>query len=117
VGARDADAVQPDECFDRVVTALADRPGVAPPDPTRRGFGSDALTVDGSIFAMVRRGALVVKLPSSRVGALIASGAGAPFDAGRGRPMKEWVVVATVDPEAWQALAEEACAFVGRGRA
>ncbi len=109
--------MEPDECFDGVVTVLRDRPGVAPPDPSRRGFGADALTVNGSIFAMVRDGALVVKLPAARVRALLASGDGAPFDAGRGRPMKEWVAVAAVDPGAWQALAEEARVFVGAGRA
>ena len=107
----------PEECFDEVVTTMRDRPGVAPPDPSRRGFGANALTVHGSIFAMVSRGALVVKLPAARVSALVASGDGAVFDAGRGRPMREWVAVAEVDPDAWRALAEEACAFVGAGRA
>jgi hypothetical protein len=111
--AREAGAVEPRECFDGVVTALCERPGVAPPDPTRRGFGADALTVDGSIFAMVREDALVLKLPAARVSALIASGDGAPFGAGRGRPMKEWVAVAAVDPDSWRSLAEEAWAFVG----
>ena len=106
-----------EECFDGVVTALRDHAGVAPPDPSRRGFGADALTVHGSIFAMVKDRALVVKLPASRVSALVASGQGAPFGAGRGRPMKEWVAVAAVDPDAWRLLAEEACAFVGSRRA
>jgi TfoX/Sxy family transcriptional regulator of competence genes len=109
--------VEPEECFDGVVTALHDRPGVAPPDPSRRGFGAGALTVHGSIFAMVQDGALVVKLPAARVSALVASGDGASFGTGRGRPMKEWVAVAAVDPDAWRALAEEAYAFVGARRA
>ncbi|NMO92212.1 hypothetical protein [Actinomycetospora sp. TBRC 11914] len=109
--------MEPDACFDDVVTALRDRPGVAPPDPTRRGFGADALTVGGAIFAMVRDGALVVKLPAARVRALIEAGEGAPFGAGRGRPMKEWVAVAAVDPDAWHALAEEAYGFVGSRQA
>ncbi len=101
------------ECFERVVAALRDRPGVTPPDSSRRAFGADALTVHGSIFAMVRDGALVVKLPAARVSALVASGDGAPWGAGRGRPMKEWVAVGGVDPGSWLALAEEAWAFVG----
>jgi len=109
--------VEPDECFEAIVTAQREHPGVAPPDPSRRGFGSEALTVHGSIFAMVRHGALVVKLPAARVSALIASGDGASFSAGRGRPMKEWVAVAAVDPAAWQALADEAREFVGARRA
>lgn len=108
--------MDPEECFAGLVTALRGRPGVAPPDRTRRAFGADALTVDGSIFAMLRDAALVVKLPASRVSALIAAGAGAPFGAGRGRPMKEWVAIGAVDPEAWRALAEEALAFVGPHR-
>jgi hypothetical protein len=109
--------VEPEACFEDVVAALRDRPGVRPPDPSRRGFGSDALTVHGAIFAMVRDGALVVKLPAARVSALIEAGDGAPFGAGRGRPMKEWVTVAAVDPDVWHALAEEACGFVGSRRA
>jgi hypothetical protein len=105
--------VDPEECFAGLVTALRDRPGVAPPDPTRRGFGSDALTVGGSIFAMLRDAALVVKLPAARVSALIEAGDGVPFGAGRSRPMKEWVAVGAVDPDSWRALAEEALIFVG----
>jgi hypothetical protein len=113
----EAVAVEPEACFDEVVAALRDRPGVAPPDPTRRGFGAGALTVHGAIFAMVQGGALVVKLPAARVSALLEAGDGASFGAGRGRPMTEWVAVPTVDPDAWRALAEEACAFVGSRRA
>jgi TfoX/Sxy family transcriptional regulator of competence genes len=109
--------VEPEECFDGVVAALQGRPGVAPPDSSRRGFGADALTVHGAIFAMVRDGALTLKLPAERVRALIESGDGAPFGAGRGRPMKEWVAVAAVDPDRWRALAEEACAFVASRQA
>jgi hypothetical protein len=105
--------VDPEECFAGLVTALGDRPGVAPPDPTRRAFGARALTVEGSIFAMLQDAALVVKLPAPRVSALIAAGDGSPFGAGRGRPMKEWVAVGAVDPDAWRALAEEALTFVG----
>ncbi len=78
---------------------LADRPGVARPDPGRRGFGSSALTVHGSIFAMlVPGGGLVVKLPRGRVEELVATGVGEPFRAGKGRPMKEWLTVVGADP-------------------
>jgi hypothetical protein len=61
---------------------------------------------------MLSRGHLVVKLPRERVAALIASGAGLPFDAGKGTPMKEWVAVSDADDNTWRALAEEALAFV-----
>lgn len=78
----------------------------------RRGFGSDALQVDGRIFAMVRLGGLVVKLPSARVMELVAEGVGEPFDAGKGRPMREWLVVGEHARARWPELTEEACAFV-----
>lgn len=82
----------------------------------RRGFGSDALQVDGRIFAMARRGGLVLKLPSARVAGLLADGVGVPFDAGKGRPMREWLVVGRHARERWPELAEEAFAFVAAAR-
>jgi TfoX/Sxy family transcriptional regulator of competence genes len=106
--------VDSDERFATVVRKLADHPGVEVPEGTRRRFGSDALKVNGSIFAMVTGGSLVVKLPRHRVDALISDGTGAPFDAGKGRPMKEWVRVATDDQATWLALSREALDFVGR---
>jgi hypothetical protein len=78
-----------------------------------RAFGSDALKVGGSIFAM-DRGGLVLKLPAARVAELIANGTGTPFDAGKGKPLREWVRVA--DPAHWEGLAEEAYHFVGKQR-
>ena len=104
-----------EERFDRLAAALADRPGVTlPGEAGGRGFGSDALRVSGSIFAMLSRGHLVVKLPRDRVAELIGAGAGLPFDAGKGRPLREWVALTVTDDEAWLALAEEALAFVAR---
>ena len=100
--------------FSALVEILADRPRVTL-GSARRGFGSDALQVDGRIFAMARRGGLVLKLPAARVAGLIASGSGTPFDAGKGRPMKEWVVLRPASPHEWLSLAEEALAFVGGG--
>lgn len=78
-----------------------------------KGFGSGTLKVKGKIFAMISsKGEFVVKLPKARVDELIAAGKGEPFDAGKGRPMKEWAVVPA--PRAWVKLAKEARAFVGR---
>jgi hypothetical protein len=98
--------------FAALVAELVGRPGVTPPEPGRRAFGASALKVDGAIFAMLRDGRLVVKLPRDRVAALVGDGTGEPFEAGRGRPMREWVAVAGGDDAAWRALAEEALAFV-----
>jgi hypothetical protein len=77
----------------------------------RKGFGSGALTVDGRIFAMLRDDRLVLKLPRTRVTELVDRAEGSPFDAGKGRPMNEWVIV-TADADAWPPLAHEALAFV-----
>jgi len=98
--------------FGQLVDALADRDGVTL-GSGRHGFGSDALQVDGRIFAMLRRGGLVLKLPRDRVAGLVACGDGTPFDAGKGKPMKEWVVLERGTHEQWLSLAEEALAFVG----
>jgi hypothetical protein len=59
---------------------------------------------------MLTRGRLVVKLPRQRVDSLIGAREGEPFDAGKGRPMKEWLVVA--HEADWHGLAEEALDFV-----
>jgi hypothetical protein len=100
-----------EERFGAVADALAGEPGVTV-GSGKRGFGSDALQVDGRIFAMARQGGLVLKLPRDRVADLIASGDGAPFDAGKGRPMREWVVIEDGTTARWTILAREALAFV-----
>ncbi len=102
--------------FADIIAALSSQPGVMLPSAAGAAkdhrFGAGALRVDGKIFAMVTRGTLVVKLPRTRVASLIASGCGNPFDAGRGRPMLEWLAV---DPSCkldWLTLAREALIFV-----
>jgi hypothetical protein len=98
-----------------IADALAGEPGVGlPGDGGRRGFGAGALTVDGSILAMAVRGALVLKLPRSRVEALVADGSGTPFRTGRGAPMREWVALGP-DGAADLDLAREALDFVREG--
>jgi hypothetical protein len=54
----------------------------------------------------------VLKLPKERVAELVATGDGAPFDAGKGRPMKEWAVIDLHASKRWLALATEAMTFV-----
>ena len=97
--------------FDEVVAGLRGVDGVEEPSDSKRAFGSNALKVNGKIFAMLVRGELVVKLPRARVDALVASGAGAHFESGPGRLMKEWVALQGAE-EDWLALAREALAFV-----
>lgn len=78
-----------------------------------RGFGADALKSGGKIFAMLVGGRLVVKLSARRVTELLDAGQGEPFDANKGRPMREWLTVG--DNADWLALAEEARQFVSQG--
>ena len=101
--------------FRDLVKALADRSGVTL-GSGRRGFGSEALMVDGRIFAMVSRGRLVLKLPGDRVVALLAEGVGAPFDAGKRTPRNQWVMLDERTEGRWLALAQEAAGFVGNLR-
>jgi len=78
------------------------------------GFGTNAgLRVSGKIFAMLVRGELVVKLPKDRVEELVDTSVARRFDAGKGRPMKEWASVPTSASRRWKALVEEARTFVG----
>jgi hypothetical protein len=99
--------------FAALVDALAGEPGVTPPDADGpRRFGSATLRTGGATFAMVVRGALVLKLPRNRVDALLADGLGGPFGKEPGRPYREWVALADGDPDTDLALAREALAFV-----
>ena len=74
------------------------------------GFGSRAIKINKSIVAMLVNDQIVVKLPAARVAQLISAGDGTPFDAGKGKPMKEWVGL-TADETARELVAE-AMAFV-----
>jgi TfoX/Sxy family transcriptional regulator of competence genes len=100
----------PEAAFERIARLFAKDPRV-----TRggKGFGSTGLKVDGKLFAFVSsRNQFVVKLPKARVDALVAGAGFEYFDAGKGRPMKEWAATGRVD-ESWARLAREARRFVG----
>jgi hypothetical protein len=109
--------MEPEDRFAALVAAVADRPGVTLPDESGGSrFGSSALKVNGSIFAMLRSGQLVVKLPGDRVADCIANGTGGPFTAGKGRPMKQWLTVIGDDQGTWLNLTREALEFVASAR-
>ncbi|MBI3970860.1 MAG: hypothetical protein HY332_06185 [Chloroflexi bacterium] len=99
-----------DPRFATVVAAFASDPTV----DRGRMFGSVGLKVNGKVFAMLVKGALVAKLPRHRVDALVAAGDGTYFDPGHGKLMKEWVAVSG-DAPSWIDLAREAYGFVRDG--
>ncbi len=100
-----------DQRFAVLVESFSGEDGVSV-GSSRTGFGSGTLQVDGRIFAMVSRGVLVLKLPHQRVVDLLERGQGLAFDAGKGRPMKEWVGLLDASDAPWRDLAGEALAYV-----
>jgi hypothetical protein len=102
----------PDERYAQLVESLRTAQGVSSVTEGK-GFGSSGqLKVDGRIFAMLVRGELVLKLPPRRVEELVRSRKGKNFDAGKGRPMREWFVLSHTSKEDWSSLAAEAYSFV-----
>ena len=81
----------------------------------RGSFGSDALKVNGKMFAVLVKGRLVVKLASDRVAELVRSGHAEYFDPGHGRLMKQWAAI-LCDDHPWIDLAKEAHVFVRANR-
>ena len=98
--------------FASIVNELRDVPGVAFGSPGKKGFGRDALTIDGKIFAMCVKDRLVLKLTRQRVDELTASRQGERFDPGHGRQMKEWIGLSPTSSADWLALAKESLEFV-----
>jgi len=98
--------------FARMATRFLEAPGVT----EGTGFGSNqGLRVAGRIFAFISKGRLVVKLPAGRVDELVDSGVASRFDAGKGRPMKEWASVPAAQRRRWSRLTTESLEFVGWG--
>ena len=103
-------ARSPEQIWAPIAKAELARRGVT----SGTGFGrNEGLRIRGKIFAMLVRGELVVKLASERVDELVASGVAARFDAGKGRPMREWAAVGPSASRRWRGLVEEARTFVG----
>ena len=100
--------MNPDEMFNLVAEAMIGEPGVT----RAKMFGSPGLRIGRKFFGCLHNGKLTIKLPQSRVQAVIGSGDGDPFDPGMGRTMKEWVAVAPGSKADWLTLAQEARDFV-----
>ena len=109
-------SIAAEDAYASVVAALSDVPGVFFGSATNKGFGRDALKIDGKIFAMLVQDKLVVKLPRQRVDELIASRHGERFDPGHGRLMREWIAAEPTSTDLWQALARESLEFVSSKR-
>jgi TDG/mug DNA glycosylase family protein len=101
-------SVDPDQAFAPVLEALRRDRKVG----QARMFGALGLKVGEKFFAMLYKGALVVKISAGRAAALVASGEGRYFDPGHGRLMKEWIAVGPEHAARWLRLAEEAKDFV-----
>jgi len=93
------------ELLDAIAPELLARPNVA----MARMFGSEGLSVRGKFFAFISsRGELVVKLDGDRIEEL-----GLDNMVMRGRPMREWAVIALAEgADRWRAVTEEAYDFV-----
>lgn len=109
-------SITPEERFALLVEEFLGVPGITTPadeGASRRKFGAAALKIHDKIFAMLTRDRLVVKLPQSRVDALIASADGERFDPRHdGRLMKEWLALDPTSTLDWPTLAREAMTFV-----
>lgn len=104
------DTTSAEERFATITASELRIPGVT----AGTGFGSNAgLRVSARIYAMVVKGELVVKLPKERVAELVASGMASHFDAGKGRPMKEWASIHADASRRWPEFVVEARRFVG----
>jgi hypothetical protein len=101
------ETLSPRARFDVLAAAFSEDPAVTRPE--RRGFAQGGLMRHGKLFATLRGEDLLLKLPAERVAQLIAAGLGAPFDANKGKPMKEWVL-AQMSAD-WEALSREAAEF------
>lgn len=96
---------------DLAKSALLDAWAGRPVVTYSRAFASDALQVDGTIFALIRDGDMAFELPAERCRASSADGGALPIAVGT-RVMREWVVVDESGSEQWPDLAEDPFAFV-----
>ena len=94
--------MDPNTLFERIAAGLSRDRAVT----ESRMFDARVLKVSAKVFAMLVKGALVIKLPPERVSRLLAEGRGQAFDLGR--IMKAWISIPQDRRGTWAALAEEA---------
>ena len=75
-------------------------------------FGSNALRVNGKIYAALTRSRrLLLKLPPARVAELLTAKRAERFESG-GRVMNGWVILTSNNADDWIALSDEARALL-----
>lgn len=101
--------------FAKLAEELGEFPGKG--SPVRDGFGTGSLFVGKKMFAVLDgSGALVVKLPPTRVSELIEEGVGAGWHPGNGAPLKEYLSIPGSRAGRWLPLAREAREYMARKR-
>ena len=76
-------------------------------------FGMPCLKINGKAFVGSFDGGAVFKLPEPEHAAALGLEGSVLFDpSGKGRPMKEWVVVTAVYEDRWPAFVAAALAYV-----
>ena len=94
------------KAYDHLAAKQLATPGVT----LGRALHREVLQVHGAVYAFLKEGRLVVKLPPERAAALVEAGEAARFELGA-RTMKGWVAVplpAGGDPAPWLRLLDEA---------
>ncbi|MBW8734210.1 MAG: hypothetical protein JF571_07895 [Asticcacaulis sp.] len=94
--------------LDDLHARLTHLPGIE----TRKALQSMGLMIGGKLFAFIRDGHLILKLPATQIDILIAAHDAVRFDGNRDKPMKEWIVMPPSSEHIWPGLAEDAYSFV-----
>ncbi len=92
------------QLFDELAAEYLGRPGIF----YGRIWHNEGLKINSKVFAVIVRGALVVKIPAADAARLIEGGQGVAFEPRPGRPAKEWVVVESADRARWRQLIADA---------
>jgi hypothetical protein len=100
--------------YEEIVRILCEEPEVSSTvaGGMKRFGASGELRIGGKMFAFSSKERLIVKLPQWKVAALIADGWGEPCVMGRGRTMREWVVIGAERQSEWLSIAKESKSFV-----